>query len=298
MSDECKDRLDDPRMEYYNYVYQNSEQWTPDKGTLVGKTVIVYGEQGYGDIIQFARYLPVLKKCGCKVIYHCPKSLHKLFGCLDIELVDKDNPDIPEHDYHVLSMSIPFLLNHHRTSEYPYLRVDESADLGDESDDIKKIGICWEGGSSNSLGDYRNCPLEYFKLLECPYTKLIMLQKEIVDPNLLNNCDHMDLYGHEINDFYDTAKIINSLDMVVSVDTAVVHLAGALNKLTYTILNLEHDPRWDIETWYPSVVCVKIKEHNNWHSAFHTIIHMCTGLLTKQDPDKDLVDDIMVKSHV
>jgi len=108
----------------------------------------------------------------------------------------------------------------------------------------------------------------------------------------------MDLYGHEIDDFYDTAKVINALDMVVTVDTAVLHLAGALGKLTYGLLNLEHDPRWDIETWYPSVVLVKLKTQNDWHAAFSTVVYMCTGLVTERDPDKDLVDDILGQSHV
>jgi len=287
--DECKDRLDDPRMEYYKHVYQNSERWSPDKGSLEGKTVIVYGEQGYGDIIQFARYLPVLKECGCKVLYHCPKPLHRLFECLDVGLIDKDNPDVPEHDFNIMSMSLPFVLDQPKTKDYPYLRVEEKADLGDDPD-IKKIGICWEGGANNPLNEYRNCPLEYFKVLECPYTKLIMLQKEITDPRLLEKCNDMDLYGHEVDDFYDTATVINSLDMVVTVDTAVLHLSGALNKLTYAILNVEHDPRWDVDTWYPSVVCVKVKEHNNWQAAFRTIVEMCTGI--NKNIEDDLVNEI------
>jgi hypothetical protein len=298
--DEYKGRLDDPRMEHYKHVYKESQVWTPDEGSLDGKTVIVYGEQGYGDIIQFARYLPLLRERGASVVYHCPKVMHQLFGLdiggwQDIGLLDKDNPELPPHDYHILSMSLPFVLGQQRTTEFPYLKVEETADLGDESEDVKKIGICWEGGPNNPD---RNCPLEYFKALECPYTKLIMLQKDITDLSLLERCDDMDLYGHEINNFYDTAKIINSLDMVITVDTAVLHLAGALNKLTYAILNLEHDSRWDIETWYPSVICVKLKEHNNWPAAFKTVIYMCTGLLTERDPDKDFVDDIMTQSHV
>jgi hypothetical protein len=297
MKEECLDRLENPAMEYYKHVYQNSDRWTPDKGSLEGKKVIVYGEQGYGDIIQFARYLPVLKERGCEVFYQCPKPLHRVFESLEVGLLDKDCPDIPEHDFNILSMSLPFVLDQQRTFNFPYLKVEEKADLGDEPD-VKKIGVCWEGNPNHSENASRNCPLEHFKMLECPFTKLVMLQKQIYDPNLLDRCDDIDLYGHEIDDFYDTATVINSLDMVVTVDTAVLHLAGALGKLTYGLLNLEHDPRWDIETWYPSVVLVKLKEQNNWPAAFRTVIHMCTGLVTEKDPDKDLVDDILNVSHV
>lgn len=295
MNDECLNRLDDPRMEYYKHVYKDSEQWTPDKGSLEGKTVIVYGEQGYGDIIQFARYLPVLRERGCSVVYHCPETLHRLFGLggiggvQDIGLLDKGIPDLPPHDYHILSLSLPFVLRELRTNNFPYLSVDEAADLGDESSEIKKIGICWEAGDNRSN---RNCPLKHFRMLECPYTKLVMLQKEIRDPGLIYGCGDMDLYGHEINDFYDTATIINSLDMVVTVDTAMLHLAGALGKLTYGILNLEHDPRWEIETWYPSVVLVKLKTENDWPAAFRTIIQLCTGLTSPPNTEKDFADEL------
>lgn len=297
MDRECEDRLHNPAMEYYRYVYRNSVRWTPEQGSLEGKTVIVYGEQGYGDIIQFARYLPSLKKRGARVVYHCPKVLHRVFDSLDVGLWDKDDENIPNHDYHILSMSLPFVLEE-RASEFPYLTVLEKADLGNKSTEVKKIGVCWEGSPDNQLGHSRNCPLKYFRVLECPYTKLIMLQKDIHTASLLDGCEDMDLYGHDIVDFYDTAKIINSLDMVVTVDTAVLHLAGALGKLTYGILNVDHDPRWDIETWYPSVVLVKLKKQDDWPAAFKTVIHMCTGLITEKDPDKDLVDDILNQSHV
>lgn len=295
---ECLDRLDNPAMEYYKHVYQNSERWTPDKGSLEGKRVIVYGEQGYGDIIQFARYLSVLKERGCEVFYHCPKPLHRVFESLEVGLLDKDNPDVPEHDFNILSMSLPFVLEQQRTTKFPYLKVAEKAQLGDEGPEVKRIGVCWEGNPSHSQNENRNCPLEHFKMLECPFTKLVMLQKEIYTPALLDRCEDMDLYGYPVDDFYDTATVINALDMVVSVDTAVLHLAGALGKLTYGILNLDHDPRWDIETWYPAVVLVKLKKHNDWPAAFRTIVHMCTGLITEKDPDKDLVDDILNVSHV
>jgi len=298
MDHECEDRLLNPAMEYYKHVYRDSTRWTPEKGNLEGKTVIVYGEQGYGDVIQFARYLPLLKQRGAIVHYHCPKVLHRAFGSLGVGLLDKDVPDLPEHDYHILSLSLPFVLEQQRTLDFPYLKVDEKADLGNEPSEIKRIGVCWEGSPDNQLGNARNCPLKHFRMLECPYTKLVMLQKEIHTASLLDGCEDMDLYGYQIDDFYDTATVINSLDMVVTVDTAVLHLAGALGKLTYGILNVDHDPRWDIETWYPSVVLVKLKKHNDWPAAFRTVIHMCTGLVTEKDPDKDLVDDILNQSHV
>jgi len=232
-----------------------------------------------------------LKEKGVEVVYHCPKSLHRVFECLDIELLDKDNPELPDHDFHLLSMSLPFLLGEQRGKQFPYLTVPEKADLEVEPA-IRKIGICWEGSPHNNLNDQRNCPLSYFKILENEFTKLFTLQKDIYSSELLNGCADMELFGYEIDDFYDTGKIINALDMVVTVDTAVLHLAGAMNKLVYGIMNVEHDPRWDIDNWYDSAVIVKIKEHNNWHSALKTVVHICTGLVQDMDIDKDLADVI------
>lgn len=258
-------RLNDPRMEYFKHVYRHSEHWHPEKGPLDGKTVIVYGEQGFGDIIQFARYIPLLLERKCKVVFHCPEALHRLFACLNVELLDKNNPVLPSHDYHILSMSLPFVLQQKNTTKHPYLKVDDVADLGPEP---KKIGICWESGPTFTE---RDCPLRHFRVLG-QNAKLIMLQKEIRRASLLDDCDDMDFFGYELKDFYDTAKVINAVDVVVTVDTSVLHLAGALGKSTYGLLNFEHDARWDVEPWYPSVTLVKLRNQDDWLAAFRTII--------------------------
>lgn len=279
-------RLNDPRMEFYKFVYQHSTHWMPNNGSLDGKTIIVYGEQGFGDIIQFARYIPVLKSTGCKVIFACPKELHRLFACLEVELIDKENPELPPHDFHILSFSLPFILGQLRTSTFPYLSAEKEPI--EKLDNVKDIGICWESGSNSS----KNCPLHYFSTLACPYIRFFSLQKQITVPDLLTGAEDLELFGSNFEDFYDTAKLINAMDMVITVDTSVLHLAGALNKLTYAILNSEHDSRWDIENWYHSVVLIKIKQKDNWGAAFKTIIDMCIGLRTITNPDNDLASSL------
>ena len=109
-------RLKDLRMAYYNEVFKNSKRWTGEE-SLKGKRVIVYCEQGVGDIIHMARYFKYLARFMDtnedveaslhRICLYCPKSLHDLFV---FECFDKENPELPEHDFHVLSLSLPFLV--------------------------------------------------------------------------------------------------------------------------------------------------------------------------------------------
>ncbi len=255
-------------MEYYRHVYANSPMWD-GRTDLKDKTLIIYAEQGFGDVIQFSRYLPRIKKLCQRTYFHCPKELHRLFACLGVELLDKDSSELPPHDFHLLSLELPFLLTPEET-KCPYLMVYESEWLPDFKDKVK-IGIAWESGHLSDNSTARNCPMKHFKLLQKNNTALFSLQKDIRDPSLI--CEDMVVYGAHFNDFYDTAKLINAMDFVVSVDTAVLHLSGALGKKTYGIFNKEHDPRWDIGNWYP-MVAVKANEPDDWAKVLKTVKDM------------------------
>ena len=281
------DRLNDPRMEWYKEVYKDSQR-LEKKEDIAGKHVIVYAEQGFGDIIQFSRYIPELKKqCG-KVTFHCPKDLHRLFKCFDVDLLDKENQELPDHDFHVLSFDLPFVAQV-LDVQFPYITCDESEEIeGDE----KKIGIVWEGSKNHPNALHRDCPLAFFKCFDVEGIKLFSLQKEITNNSLTYGCEDMNLYSAEINDFYDTAKLINSMDMVISVDTSVLHLAGAMNKLTFGILSYQRDPRWDVRHWYDRMVVVRQKIPHDWPACFRTVINMSTGVHLDQDAEQYVGDTL------
>ena len=99
------DRTKNPNMEYYRSVYRDSNRW--DGKSSISDKIVVYCEQGSGDIIQFLRFIPLLPEC--HIILHCPKSLHRLIEEQNwgVELFDKFDPNIPKHDFHVLSMDLP-----------------------------------------------------------------------------------------------------------------------------------------------------------------------------------------------
>lgn len=274
MQTECIDRIYSPKMEYYRDVYSNSERWNGVE-SLKGKRIIVYCEQGYGDIIQFARCIPYLKQQGCEVVLHCPQALHSLFtDCLPgvDSVFDKDEEKLPPHDFHVLSLSMPFLLKIERAA-VPYIHLKEKADLGVEMEPFFKIGIAWEGNKEHTNNEQRSCLLNYFREIhDLPNVKLFMIQKEINDPRFLVGAEDLEIYGSEINDFKDTAKLINAMDTIACVDTSVLHLAGAMNKSAHGLLSIPEDARWKACQWYSSVKFARQQEEGVWEDAFEMLM--------------------------
>lgn len=253
-----EERINDPRMEYYRTVYKDSKRWDGDE--LNGKKVIVYMEQGFGDQILFLRFLRFLKAKGAMPILHAPWQLHRLIKHMGYEYFDKTCTDLPNHDLHILSLSLPFVLKCSIPLE-PYIKLEEKFDLKTENN----IGIAWEGSKDHEYNHVRNCPLEQFKKLK---GSLYMMQPAIFDWALIENCEEMDLNGVELYDFYDVAKLINSVDSIVSVDTASLHLAGAMGKKGYGLLSpVVTDPRWEY-VWYPTIKMLK----GSWDESFEKII--------------------------
>jgi hypothetical protein len=274
MQSECLDRLNRDEMEYYHKVYENSERWNGIE-SLDGKKIIIYCEQGFGDIIHFSRYFKFLKQRNCEILLHCPKDLHRLFSEFDCPMIDRCNFDIPIHDFHTLSMSLPFNLDNPHI-EFPYLHISNSTDISEIElpEQSIKVGIAWEGNPNHSNNDERCCPLIYFKKLSdnMPNLKMFSLHKNIHTSDLVLGSEDMELYGADIVDFQDTAELIAAMDVIISVDTSVLHLAGALNKPSYGLLSLNCDPRWDIDiNWYPSVKLLKQKYEDDWQGVFEDL---------------------------
>lgn len=254
-------------MEYYRYVYRNSPTWDGQQ-ELDGKTVIVYGEQGHGDVIQFARYIPALMAKGCRVVFHCQRALHRLFRSSGIghEWLDRECPDIPSHDFHIPIMSLPFLGFEETPS--PYLRVDDRVEVGEGF----HIGIAWEGNPNHTNNLLRSCRLSNFRdIHNLDGVNLYMLAPHIYLEDLADVDDEFNLYSSSINDFYDIASLINSMDMIISVDTAVLHVAGglALNHV-YGLLSTPGDYRWSRRSWYPNVTLLR-DYGGDWSGLFRML---------------------------
>lgn len=244
-----KDRINRPEMEYYRSVYSNSKLWSGE--LLEGKRILVYMEQGYGDQILFLRYITALKTRKPKqIILHANSGLKRIIENLGVEYFDKWDENIPDHDLHILSFDLPQLCGNQIPLE-PYIHVTEKMELLEGSN----VGIAWEGNPKHIHNHFRSCPLKHFKKLNG--VNLFMLQQTIHTPELTKDCEDMDLNGVELHDFYETAKLINSLDLVVSVDTAVLHLTGAMGVEGFGLLStVGVDARWN-NIWYPSLTLLR-----------------------------------------
>lgn len=235
---------------------------------LTGKTILVHAEQGLGDTIQFCRYLPWLSSRGARVLFAPQKSLAHLMRSLGAEIVDADTA---RADYHVPLLSLPLFAGH-IPNAIPYLAADPArvaawkARLGSGFN----IGICWQGATGvQDIG--RSLPLKAFApLAALPGVNLISLHRGTGESQLADLPQVIafpDLDGGG-DAFADTAALIASLDLVVTSDTAIAHLAGALGAPTWVALKQVPDWRWlmnrDDSPWYPGMRLFRQTAPGDW----------------------------------
>lgn len=254
-------RLRSSRYAWYRQAYR-----TPRSSEFSGKVVCCYLEQGLGDNIQMMRYFPKLRESCDRLFLHAPEPLIPLLG--DYECIPKGELP-PEHDCHVLSMSLPFLF---AADNSPYIRGIEPTPLPGFEDSYK-IGIAWEGSPDHAGNDLRCCPLSRFApLFDIPNAKVFMLQKEVVNPRLVSGAEDFELYSSEMNSLRDVASLMSSMDAIVSVDTAILHLAGAMGKLnSFGLISCPGDQRWKVSRWYDSLTLVPQKVSGSWEEEIAKI---------------------------
>lgn len=251
---------------------------------LTNKWLVVVYEQGFGDMIMFARYLVELKKRGAKILVIMFQQLTTLFKsmpCVDRVLGPAD--DLPDFDYWCPIGSLPHAfktLPHTIPTPMPYLFADKNKTHHWQKllsgCDKKKIGIIWRGREDNIERALRKIPLNALLASLPEQFNYISLQNDIL-PNEIKllegaNVAHFEQYLH---DFSDTAALIEQLDLVISIDTAVAHLAGAMHKETWVLLNYSPDWRWfpsgEHSPWYPAVRLFRQKRFNHWESVLKTV---------------------------
>ncbi|NJL28971.1 MAG: tetratricopeptide repeat protein, partial [Thermoanaerobaculia bacterium] len=226
-----------------------------DGSDLTGKTILLYAEQGFGDTIQFIRYAPLVAAKGGRMIVECQPPLVRLLQTVAaIDRVIPRGEPLPEFDFQIPLLSLP---NRFTTSiettptEIPYLQPPADSIALPKSTGLK-VGIAWAGSPTNRGDRYRSCGIDRFlPLLEIPGITFYSLQKgaEVGDHRIIN-------LDSQLGDFADTAGAIAQLDLVITVDTAVAHLAGALGKPVWVVLCFDADWRWMRDRpdspWYPT----------------------------------------------
>lgn len=248
-----------------------------DGAALNGKRILLWPEQGFGDMIQFARYVPMVAKHGGRVVLASPVELAELMRTLDgVERVITHGAAQEPADCHFPIMSLPRIF---RTTldtipaEVPYLRADRqrverwSGRLGNDRA-VKKIGLAWAGRPTHRRDRERSIdPQSLAPLLAMPGTTFVSLQKGPAAAQAREYPRVVDA-SNELNDFADTAALIETLDLVISVDTAVAHLAGALGKPVYLLLPSHADWRWMVDRtdspWYPTMRLFRQSRPGDW----------------------------------
>ncbi|HTW71630.1 MAG TPA: tetratricopeptide repeat-containing glycosyltransferase family protein [Acetobacteraceae bacterium] len=258
-------------------------QWRGEPAA--GKTVLIHAEQGYGDTLQFCRYAPLVRVLGLRVILEAPLPLVRLLGGLQgVESVVPTGGSLPPFDLHCPMLSLPLAFGTTVDTipgETPYLFADSaevaawSARLAPTAGAGPRIGLVWAGSSHTQwpaaaeIDRRRSVPPERFgPLLAVPGLQFYSLQiGGPPAPAGFPLIDHMD----EMHDFADTAALVANLDLVVSVDTAVAHLAGALGRPVCLLDRFDHCWRWLAgrrdTPWYGATRLYRQPRPGDWASV-------------------------------
>lgn len=239
---------------------------------LAGRTILLHTEQGLGDTLQFIRFASLAKSGGGTVVVQCQPALRQMLAnCPDIDQVVAAAEPTPDHDVQAALLSLPALLRTTASdlpAEVPYLYADPALveQWRTKLAPIQgfKVGVAWQG-NPNWVGDrFRSVSLMHFRALaELPGVRLISLQKGPGAEQLATALNHFPVidFGPQLDvasgPFMDTAAIMQSLDLVVTSDTSIAHLAGALGAAVWVALSYAPDWRWMMDRndspWYPTM---------------------------------------------
>jgi hypothetical protein len=262
--------------------------------TLAGKTILLYEEQGLGDTIQFCRYAKLVAGFGAKVVLEVPPQLTALLAGIGdgVQVVESGAP-LPAFDFQCPLLSLPLALGTTVSTipaDIPYLVADPAKSrfwkqkLGEKNQ--RQVGLVWSGGirpnQPVSVNRRRNIPLARLAALRHPDIAFYSLQKgqpgeaELAELKR-GNWDGPAIADHsrEINDFSDTAALMDNLDLIISVDTATAHLAGALGKPVWILNRFDTCWRWLLDRtdspWYPTAKLYRQETDGDWDGVIRRV---------------------------
>ncbi len=259
----------------------------PEGADVAGKTMLLHCEGGFGDAFHFVRYLPQVIDRGAQLLVECPAAVYPLFRVLrwPAKVFVRGAQALPKFDVHCALQSLPL---HFPSSiedvprPIPYLSPDEARvnhwqkKLSSIPDDLLKVGLVWSG--SNAALDVRSRALETFApLASVNGVQFVSLQVGEAAKQSKSPPAGMKLldFSADLTDFGETAALIANLDLVISVDTSVPHLAGAMGKEVWVVLAYVADFRWlldrDDTPWYPTMRLFRQGRPGDWGDAIERV---------------------------
>ncbi|HWR39344.1 MAG TPA: tetratricopeptide repeat protein [Patescibacteria group bacterium] len=285
-----------------------------DGSPFPGRRLLIHDEQGLGDSLQFVRYLPEVKKLGGQVLLTTKAPLLRLYSHLSgVDHLLEQRPNclpLAEFDLYAPLMSLPHLLAADPSTPpvFPYLTPDPALVTGWgrrlAADQSCRIGLVWSGNTANTAGRERSCPAELLPMLtKRHYSRPVSWYR--LQPNAGETvADTAGLinYSAHWQDFADTAALISHLDLVISVDTAVAHLTGALHRPLWILLPRIPDWRWreddSASLWYPSARLFRQHTRNDWSELLQRAAAALDELLAIPDqPHTERMSVLSIDQH-
>ena len=258
--------------------------WRGEKN-LQNKIILLVAEQGLGDTIQFARYAPMVAALGAKVLLGVRPSLTALMATVPgVSQVYGGGEVLPEFDLYCPLLSLPLAFETELAtipSQVPYIwppedRIAKWRERLPQNGRLR-IGICWAGIAGHQNNRRRSIPIERFgTILSVPGIDFVNLQKEVSEAEAAILSEHgVNQFGQEFADFADTAAIVSMLDLVISVDTSVAHLAGAMAKAVALLVPFSPDFRWMLNRtdspWYPTMRLFRQSAIGDWETPVNRL---------------------------
>ena len=274
-----------------DYSYRRRiASWRPPPGLtgrawtgqdLERQSILLYGEQGLGDVIQFARYAPLIAQRGAEVLVRCPASLVGLLRRLPAvaDVVPDDRP-CPGTDWACSLMDVPGVWGIDADSipgDCPYLPARARPRPLLPPTRRFRVGIVWAGKPTHELDPVRSCLLDDFAaLFDLPGTEFVSFQVGPRARELREGWEGLvSEAGDEVIPFEATADALTEVDLVITVDTALAHLAGAAGRPVWTLLSFAHDWRWMLgradTPWYPTMRLFRQPAPNDWEGLFREV---------------------------
>ena len=274
------------------YLYPNIPQ-LPSLEAAHGKKILVWSEQGFGDTLQFARYIPLLTQLEIKPIFEIQAPLAALLkNQYECALISKDEP-IGDVDFQTPLLSLPLLFKTDLKTiptNIPYIRVapQKKAEWTSKlplSHEKINIGIACSGNQNFDIknGNKRPIPLHYFSALS-KQCNLFLIQKELLDSDkdILSSLVNIHPMGDLMENFEDSAAIVENMDLIISIDTSLAHLAGALGKKVFVLLPWCSDWRWlatgTTNPWYPTATLFRQSSWGDWQSVITEVEKVLVGI--------------------